>query len=338
MIRFQCENCGQKFSVPHTSAGKKGRCPKCKNVVIIPQPTTSSSSSLPPQEDEPLRLKYDYDLPAEPDRPVYTMPQQEHLTVPDSMADVPTDTTPSPAKQNPATLLDVFTFPFSISGIIHFLIFWLGPFLIGLFQVTTPSTFFLIHTTCVALLFEILLFAYMYHYLSNCVIAAANDDRYAPDISLGDVTTIGDLIRHLLLLLVAAFICFTPLISYDILRNFRYGPTLTVWGTNIVWWLFFGISVFFFPMSLLAVSMFDSVTALNPFLIIGSVPSTFLPYCGMSVLFLIIGLIMLRITSVATGWNIVSWGLDVYLMFIAAYILGRFFRRYEDRLNWEIKL
>lgn len=338
MIQFQCENCGHKFNVPQDSAGKKGRCPKCKNVVIIPQPTPSSPSSLPPQEDEPLRLKYDYDLPAEPARPVYTMPQQEHLTAPVSTADVPIDTTPSPAKQRPATLFDIFTFPFSISGIIHFLIFWLGPFLIGLFQGTIPLVFFLIHTTCVVLLFDILLFAYLFHYLSNCIIAAAKDERYAPDISLVDVTTIGDLIRHLLLLFIAAFICFSPLMSYGILHNLRYDLVFVVGGTNIVGWLFFGISVFLFPMFLLAVSMFDSVIALNPFLIIGSIASTFLPYCGVSVLFLVIGIIMMRIASIAPGWNIVSWGLDVYLMFIAAYILGRFFRRYEDRLNWEIKL
>jgi DNA-directed RNA polymerase subunit RPC12/RpoP len=338
MIQFHCENCGQKFNVPQTSAGKKGRCPKCKNIIIVPQSVAPVNPPAPPQEDEPLRLKYESDSPGEQARLVYTTLEQEHTTDKDSKADTSTDAIISPPKQKPATLLNVFTFPFSISGIIHFLIFWLGPFLIGLFPLTSPSSLFLIHTTCVALLFDILLFAYLFHYLSDCVIAAAKDECYAPDISFGDVTTIGDLIRHLLLLFIAAFICISPLIIYGILLDLRYDLVFVVGGTDIVEWLFFGISVFFFPMFLLAVSMFDSVAALNPFLIIGSIASTFLPYCGVFVFFLIIGIIMMRIASIAPGWNIVSWGLDVYLMFIAAYILGRFFRRYEDRLNWEIKL
>ncbi len=34
-IRFRCE-CGKEFSVPDTLAGKKGRCPSCGSIVIIP--------------------------------------------------------------------------------------------------------------------------------------------------------------------------------------------------------------------------------------------------------------------------------------------------------------
>ncbi len=34
-IRFKCE-CGKEFSVPETLAGKKGRCPGCGSLVIIP--------------------------------------------------------------------------------------------------------------------------------------------------------------------------------------------------------------------------------------------------------------------------------------------------------------
>ena len=35
MIRFYCK-CGQKIKVDDVHAGKKGRCPKCKGVVLIP--------------------------------------------------------------------------------------------------------------------------------------------------------------------------------------------------------------------------------------------------------------------------------------------------------------
>jgi len=48
MIKFNCDNCGRKFSAPESYAGKKGRCPKCKNVVFIPDARKSGSS---PQEN-----------------------------------------------------------------------------------------------------------------------------------------------------------------------------------------------------------------------------------------------------------------------------------------------
>lgn len=36
MIEFHCESCGQKITVPQKYAGKKGTCPKCKNAIVVP--------------------------------------------------------------------------------------------------------------------------------------------------------------------------------------------------------------------------------------------------------------------------------------------------------------
>jgi len=35
-IKFHCKNCGQGMGVPQAYAGKKGKCPKCKNLVLVP--------------------------------------------------------------------------------------------------------------------------------------------------------------------------------------------------------------------------------------------------------------------------------------------------------------
>ena len=48
MIKFYCE-CGQKISVDDVHAGKKGRCPKCKTIVLIPQ---SSKEEFDMDEEE----------------------------------------------------------------------------------------------------------------------------------------------------------------------------------------------------------------------------------------------------------------------------------------------
>ncbi|MHC4560102.1 MAG: hypothetical protein ACYS80_22680, partial [Planctomycetota bacterium] len=40
VIKFRCEHCGQKFSVHKNNAGKKGKCPKCKKIIVIPKVQT----------------------------------------------------------------------------------------------------------------------------------------------------------------------------------------------------------------------------------------------------------------------------------------------------------
>ena len=36
IIEFPCGSCGHKISVPERQGGKKGKCPKCKNPVVVP--------------------------------------------------------------------------------------------------------------------------------------------------------------------------------------------------------------------------------------------------------------------------------------------------------------
>ena len=46
MIKFRCRNCQQKIGVPEEHAGKRGKCPACQAVVIVPQLQTE----LKPEE------------------------------------------------------------------------------------------------------------------------------------------------------------------------------------------------------------------------------------------------------------------------------------------------
>jgi hypothetical protein len=342
MIQFHCENCGHKFSAPEIHAGKKAKCPKCKNVITIPQLLASSPPPLPPQGEEPLRLKYDSDEPVEPDRPVYAVSQHGRDGL-ESMPGVAADMhkLEPDVKKEPPLILDIFTFPFSVSGILHFIFFWFAPFLLDQFQRLFVLACCYVHFMIIGL--YVTLVGYFYYYLSLCIIAAARDERSAPDLSIGGPFNFADLLRRFFLVLGCALICFGPVILY--VHCFHILPAVSGhmepynWHTSTLCWILLGIGVFLFPMFLLAVAMFDSITALNPFLIIGSIASTFLPYCGLVILYFAIGLLMDFIGHWRPGgWPLVAWGLDVYLMFIAAYILGRFFRRYENRLNWEIEL
>jgi len=92
-------------------------------------------------------------------------------------------------------------------------------------------------------------------------------------------------------------------------------------------------------MGLLAVIMFDSFSGLNPFLLIGSIFSTFFYYCGLILLYCTIGYLFTKTISLLhlSGFlNYVTVAAAVYLAMVAAHLLGRFYFRYKEKLYWEV--
>ena len=95
-------------------------------------------------------------------------------------------------------------------------------------------------------------------------------------------------------------------------------------------------------MVLLAVVLFDSYNALNPILIIGSIFRTFFPYCGVVLLFYGGAFLFMKIDSRLYSFRLlpavpfISKALQLYLMFVALGLLGRFYRKYREKLNWEV--
>ena len=100
-------------------------------------------------------------------------------------------------------------------------------------------------------------------------------------------------------------------------------------------------------MGLLACIMFDSVRGLNPILLIPSIFSTFFQYCGL--VLLITGIVLgfrairmkqsddvqtLTITLIFLGS--VFYLIMLYVTFVVAHLIGRFYWRYEKKLNWEV--
>lgn len=338
-IRFNCAFCGQQIRVSPVHAGKKAKCPKCKNIVIIPQPAPEAQQ---PREEEPIRLKRD---PEPPPRQVGLSGAQaqdwyRRSQEPTANAVIFSE----PPEPKPATILDVFTFPFSLAGVLHFILFWFAPLLLwvaSMFAGACCYLYILVLGFCFALI------GYFFYYLSCCVIAAARDERFAPDMSFDDTPGFFDLLRRVFLILGGVLICFIPLILYIIFAYvrpaFQNDSEVAFYAlrTDPWYWITYGLGVFLLPMFFLAVVLFDSITALNPVLIITSIAGTFVPYCGLAILFCVIGLVMNFLGRSQPGIGVISffaWGIDIYLMFIAAYILGRFFRRYESKLNWEVKL
>jgi hypothetical protein len=64
MIRFACPHCGKEVSAADDHAGKKGRCPRCREVFVIPSPRAAikpapaaERRSRPDDNDKPPRDK-----------------------------------------------------------------------------------------------------------------------------------------------------------------------------------------------------------------------------------------------------------------------------------------
>lgn len=57
MIRFKCIYCGQRILAPDESADKKGKCPKCNHLLVVPFTTKGRPAISPNKEPIPERPK-----------------------------------------------------------------------------------------------------------------------------------------------------------------------------------------------------------------------------------------------------------------------------------------
>jgi len=108
---------------------------------------------------------------------------------------------------------------------------------------------------------------------------------------------------------------------------------------DVIFWVLLIYAVFFFPMTLLAVVVLDSPVGLNPRLLYSSISNTFRQYCGF-VLLIVAAILLIGVLGLKAGGSgylavIVRYA-SVYLVFVGAHLLGRFYWRYQEKLNWEV--
>jgi hypothetical protein len=222
-------------------------------------------------------------------------------------------------------LIDVLLYPANLNGIIQIGIFL---FLLVLYRllVVLEDRLTRGEGMIVCIMFYALVIGYILYYIGYCVYDSAKGGLRAPVISIQHTPDKGDLISQLFLILGCVAICFWPAAVY-------YGFTQRIDST---FWLLSACGAFFFPMGLLAVVMFDSVNALNPVLIVGSIASTFLPYCGLVLLVCGLGNFVVIVLPRLAVWRFVSNGVTIYLSLVAAHILGRFYWCSKNKLDWGI--
>lgn len=348
MIEFRCKNCGQKFSVFESRAGKKGRCPKCKAIVRVPKAEVGVAGSEPNEAagSEANLETSPYDLTLLNVPPVAKAEgQPTEQSVVDGTAyeqlrrlqggalTLQSDETP---QRKLPWIIDVLFYPLSKPGLtliavsagIPFVLRTLTKSLAPLMLVFLPALIFLVIFIILHWCLLVIFVLYVYWYVCECIRDSAVGGIRAPE-TVGSTPGLGDIFRQTLKFLSALVFFMSPAALY-----FNYTQRV-----DPILWTLYGCGGFLFPMGLLAVVMFDSLRPLNPILIIGSICSTFFQYCGLVIfcyaLWLVIpmaGYFLMRLWILGYLFLVVAF----YLALILAHLLGRFFWKYQDKLNWEV--
>lgn len=223
--------------------------------------------------------------------------------------------------------IDIFLYPASAAGIVNLGIFWFAPYLIRLVVRITPPLYVL--PSLVSAWLQGFVGAYMLYYFAECIRNSSVGGIRAPetpDVSFDDVS---ELLTQLLYILACIAICFGPAGAYFLITKRTDSPL----------WIMLGCGVFFFPMVLLAVIMFDSLWGLNPVLLIRSIFSTFFRYCGLVACVCGLGAmiaIIMRISPQSRTLAFLLQAVFIYLAMVMVHSLGRFYYRNQEKLNWEV--
>jgi len=330
MINFHCQKCGQKITTDQAHAGKKGKCPKCKNIVVVP--TTANTNSDANRDDFDL-TGYDFDTFSK-DKDSGQTPGQLELTQLHRQEASRVET--APGRKLPR-ILEIFLYPASAAGMIT-----LGV-LLGIRLAVDLTVMFLgfLSMYC-APLFLLALLAFYAGILVKAILLLFF-------FRVGFIWLVfwGPLVIYSLYkyppsrMFIAIFTLPEGFSSRNvfvyIIQNDRTLLLLLFWA------------IYFFPMGLLAVSIFDSFSGINPILIIGSIFSTFFRYFGIVLvryfgIVLVFHIPIVFIVASLMAYPRVAIGLPglayrfvcAYLLLVTGHFLGRFYYRNEERLYWEV--
>jgi FHA domain-containing protein len=172
---------------------------------------------------------------------------------------------------------------------------------------------------------------YLFSYLKKIVYATASGEHRMPDWpELSEWQA--DILAPMFQFLVVCVISFGPALVFRIWFDGEY--MWAVWGLML-----FGC--FYFPMALLGVAMFDSLAALNPLFIIGSILRVPAEYSVVALVFTVILALRVLVEKVLTMvLNIplvpvlIADLMGIYLLIVQTRILGMLYLARRDTLGW----
>jgi phage FluMu protein Com len=375
MIRFQCEHCGQKFSVPQTTAGKKGRCPKCKSIITIPA-VAEAKPDINKTESGTANLT-SKDLVLDPN--IFDIPQENkvvgHIDAQEDESDKAlknlrklqagkAEPEPPPERNLP-WFIDVDLYPTSTAGLTMMGIFVGVPLLMDIFVWLLfraalsfhPFLVFAVFFSYISIVINIIILLYMYWYFCECIRDSAKGGIRSPET----MTATGEL-GQVFRALVTWMVFWLPPVLYSLIRYspFRVlGAVFTTPGSESVMGLYLHVikndivfsllwlyAIYFFPMALLSVVLFDSLNGLNPLIILPSILRTPFQYSIVVIVFCtpIIALfemlaLRMYLQNAAFRFGLLGLLLQfvwVWQLLIVGHLTGRYYYRNEKKLYWDV--
>ncbi len=221
------------------------------------------------------------------------------------------------------SVLGVLLYPLSISGVIHLLIFALLP---PLWKQAATLDFWM-SPGIGPLFWLVVLTLYFLHYSAACLNDSAQGATRAVDInSESTPLSVDALLSTFQTIFPAVALIWGPALAYYLVRG------------RADWVLIFWLAVagLTFPMTLLSVNYFDSLRGANPILVVSSIVSVRGPYgvfvVCLSVLTVLAALLMHLSVGPQGSW--IARPALIYVLLLEPHLLGRFYRCYQERLNW----
>ena len=197
----------------------------------------------------------------------------------------------------------------------------------------------------VFLLFSLLLLIFSFYlwayYISIIPSTVAENDELPDWPDFADLW--GEVLKPVLLMCVAGFVSWLPFILYITFvvdwqaRIDRFGAGLQLSEAE---WLLVAWAFLYFPMGLLAVSIFKTPVALNPVLIVKSVARIPIRYFNACVLFFLIFIVNNWLGPALSGFPIVGTVVQLffslYMTTVAMRVLGLIYRANAEKLDWSI--
>jgi len=330
VIKFQCKHCGQKIKIPEVHSGKKGKCPKCKNTIVVPE--INDDTSLKLQYNDTDNLQYTQQHPEPELRLKKDFPNQTRL---DGLSadglNVTNELLKSEIKEKPSErklpwILDIFLYPTSMSGVIHLVIFPVGVCLLW-FLISINLFCFMRLLSFVLLCIFV---GYILYFLADCVReSAAGEIRALDTVVQSNLPDKWECIKQMIYVLDCFSVCFSTAVVYFVIAR----------RLDWILGLLAGYGLVIFPMTLLSIVMFDSFVALNPILVIGSIISTIFVYLGLLIFFYGLCVLVILISR-SLPISIISFYITItialYFAMVSAHLLGRFYYLNSEKLNWEV--
>jgi hypothetical protein len=298
-------------------AGRKGRCPGCSAVLLVPRPDLVSlektkNPAYDPDDDERLAQ--------------FALSHSQMSRNSDSPEEMP-------QRRFPA-FIDVFLYPFSLSGIANLCIFWFLPIVLAVI----PPIWLL---GIVLAVIQVIIAGYMYYYLLDCIRDSAVGGIRAPE-NLGSQPDAMGALSAAWQVTISLVLFWGPLIgyllyTYNIQRRPVHAEAPDIF-TSAVFWCTLLYGAFFFPIGILAMAMMELSEAVKPWIWLRAIFSAFGEYVG-----LVLGCIVLSILVYLTALvsqavpvlGMLVRGVDICLFMILGHLIGRFYYRNSRKLGWD---